>query len=296
MAITAAQRFRLGVFVIIAASMTFAILIVGIGVKFSKQTVNFYSEFTGESLSGLTKGMDVRFRGIPIGKVSQISYDPKDLSSVRVEFEVEKEFPMKEDMVVEMGMSGITGLRFIEIMGGTNEARLLPPNSLITSRPSLLGTITDKAETILSNIEELLQNLNSVTHKDSLADLFATFRNVSEFTAGINSASGNLLTRIDSITITLNDMTATLNKIVGDFSQTGHLTSIMGNVDTMAITLNTLSRNLGLTFTQSREDIGATLQDLRQTMENLNELSAMLVDNPSLILLGNPQHRRKDKK
>jgi phospholipid/cholesterol/gamma-HCH transport system substrate-binding protein len=295
MAITAAQRFRLGVFVIISVSAVFALLIIGIGVKFSQQTVNFYSEFTGESVSGLTKGMDVKFRGIPIGKVSDISYNPHDLSTVRVEFEVEAEFPMKTDMTVEMGMSGITGLKYIEIMGGTNEAALLPPNSLISSKPSFMGTITDKAESILENIEQLLQNLNSITNKDSLADLFITLKNVSEFTGNLNSASNNMMERIDTITITLNDMTKTINKMVGNFSENDYLTRIMENVDSTITTIGTILDNVGLTFTQSKEDIGSTLEDLRQTMENLNELSATLLENPSLILRGNPQQKRKTK-
>jgi len=295
MAITAAQRFRLGVFVIIAVSAIAALLIIGIGVKFSKQTVHFYSEFTGESLSGLTKGMDVKFRGIPIGKVSSISYDPNDLSQVRVEFEVEAEFPMKADMTAEMAMSGITGLKYIEIMGGTNEAELLPPNSMIPSRQSLIGTITDKAETILESVEQLLQNLNTATNRDSLEYLFKTFKNMSEFTENINDVSQSLIGRVDSITITLNTMVFTINKMVNDFSERGRLTSIMENLDTMVISLNGLTQGLELTFAQSREDIGATLEDLRQTMENLNELSSMLRDNPSLILYGTPQQKRKTK-
>jgi len=293
MAITAAQRFRLGVFVFIAVFVTLTFLAVGVGIKLSRQTVVYYSEFTSESVAGLTKGMDVKFRGIPIGKVSDISYNPRDLSSIRVEFKVDKEFPMKSDMTVQMGMSGITGLRFIEIMGGTNEAVLLPPNSVIPSRTSLMGTITDRAEIILERTAELLENLTIATNRDSLADLFTAFRNISEITTNFNNASGNLVTRVDSITTTLNAISTTINNMVQSFSEDGHLTSIMTNIDTMVVSLGGLVDNFGLTFTQSREDIGSTLQDLQQTMENLNELSAMLLDNPSLILRG-PTHRKRN--
>jgi phospholipid/cholesterol/gamma-HCH transport system substrate-binding protein len=239
--------------------------------------------------------MDVKFRGIPIGKVSDISYNPGDLSKVRVEFEVEKEFPMKDDMVAETGMSGITGLKYIEIMGGTNEAALLPPNSLIPSRQSLFGSLTDKAQSILENIEYLLQNLNGMLNRDSLSDLFDSFQNIKEFTAGINEAGGDLIIRVDSITNSIGNMTKTMEKMVNDFSEEGQLFDIMKNVDSTMIALHELSKNFGLTFDQSREDIGSTLQNLQQTMENLNELSAMLVDNPSLLLYGTPQKKRKVK-
>jgi len=92
LSITAAQKFRLGVFVIASSAVIVALLVVGIGVRLTHQTVQFHTEFTSESLSGLTRGMDVRFRGIPIGKVIRISYDPRNLSVVRVDFESKKIF------------------------------------------------------------------------------------------------------------------------------------------------------------------------------------------------------------
>jgi len=295
MSITAAQRFRLGVFIIVAAIAALALLIVGIGVKFSKQTVNYYSEFSGESLSGLTKGMDVKFRGIPIGKVSAISYNPNDLDKIRVEFEVEKEFPMKEDMIVETGLSGITGLKYIEITGGTNSSALLPPNSLIPSRPSLMGTITEKAEKIIESIDKLLVNLNSITNRDTLSDLFESFKNINEITSNVKDLSVFLGYRVDSMTTTLNNLSKNVEKTMNEISQSGHLMSIMSNVDSAVISLNWLISSFGLTFAQSREDLSATFQDLQQTMENFNEFSAMLTDNPSILLYGTPQKKRKTK-
>jgi len=295
LSITAAQKFRLGVFVIASSAVIVALLVVGIGVRLTHQTVQFHTEFTSESLSGLTRGMDVRFRGIPIGKVIRISYDPRNLSVVRVDFEVEEDFPMKDDMVIELGMGGITGLRHIEITGGTNEAKLLPPHSLVPSRTSFFGSIAEQAENVLENIEILLSNLNSVVNRDSLNDLFQTFSNINEFTSNLNSASNDFILRLDTITIRVNNMAQTAELILNRFSDDGSLFDILANLDSTMVIIYGLSQNFGLTFAQSREDFGATLSDLRITMENLNELSAMLVENPSIILRGNTQRPRRIK-
>lgn len=295
MAITAAQKFRLGVFVIGSITVIAALLIVGIGIRLTHKTVQYHTEFTSESLSGLTRGMDVRFRGIPIGKVTRISYNARDLSSVRVDFEVEEDFPMKDDMIIELGMGGITGLRHIEIKGGTSQANLLPPNSLIPSRTSFFGSIAEQAESVLENIETLLANLNSVVHRDSLNDLFQTFNNINEFTANINAVSNDFISRLDTITLRVSSMAYTAEGVLNRFSDEGHLFDIMANIDTTFITIRELSQNFGLSFAQGREDIGATMSDLRLAMENLNDLSAMLVDNPSILLRGNTQRPRRIK-
>jgi len=298
--ITSAQRTRLGIFIVVAFAITILVIAAGVGIKLSEKRSLYYSEFMGESLSGLTKGMEVKFRGIPIGKVSAINYDPKDLTRVKVSLEVEKNFPMKKDMVVQTGIVGITGLKYIEIMGGTNEAELLPEGSVIPSKNSLMAELTVRIESILGKVETLLSNLNTVTNPDSLKDVQVTLANVAELTGKINEGFDSYGPRLDSMTFMLNStvanankMAISANKMVNDLEQgNGPMASIIYNVDTTIVSVKNLTDNLNLTFTQSREDLGATMEDLKQTMENVNDLSSMLLENPSLLLRGSPQQKR----
>ncbi len=91
-----------------------------LGIKLTDKYKKYIAYFQGESLSGLEQGSTVKFNGVPIGKVEKITYLPNDLSRVRVELKIQDDFPMKTDMIATTNAMGITGLKYIEVTGGTN--------------------------------------------------------------------------------------------------------------------------------------------------------------------------------
>ncbi len=293
MSISSAQRARLGIFIVVAVAITIVIFAMGIGFKFSEKKAIYYSEFEGQSLSGLSEGMDVKFRGIPIGKVSNISYDPADLTKVLVQFKVKKDFPMKTDMVVETGMVGITGLKYIEIMGGTNDADILTEGSYLESKQSLMASLTDKVDGIMIQVETLLTNLNVITNPDSLGDAYATLENVASLTENLDNLVISATPRMDTMSRNLASTLAKVDAMVTDFSENSDLSKMMNDVDTTILAIKTFTEEFNLTFEQGREDISVTMVELTETMENLNDLSQLLLDNPSLILRGSPQTERR---
>lgn len=295
MSISTAQKARLGLFVIISIVTFFMIIIVGLGIKLTEKSATYYSVFEGESLSGLSKGMEVKFRGIPIGKVTDISYNPKDLTKVKVQFSVDKKFPMMDDMVAETGMLGITGLKYIELMGGKKEAKRLPEGSTIQSKPSLMASITDQAEMIFAKVDTLLSNLNTVTNPDSLKNVNVILENVANLSQNLNEVLVQSTPRIDSMSGYLNSTLAKVDNMVTEFQENSNLTKMIDDVDSTILSLKELTSGLNLTFRQSKEDLTSTMIDLQTTMENLNDLTQLLVENPSLLLRGSPQAKRKIK-
>ena len=73
-----------------------------------------------------------------------------------VRFEVQKGTPMKSDMTATLGSFGITGLKYIEITGGSYDSPDVAPGGEIQSRLSILGRITDRADSIASKVDRLL--------------------------------------------------------------------------------------------------------------------------------------------
>ena len=169
MSISRAQRARLGVFLIIGTVLLILFAVVPLGLKLSDKYNEYVAYFQGESLSGLEQGAVVKYSGVPIGKVERITYLPNDLSKVRVIMKLQADFPMKVDMVATTGAMGITGLKYVEITGGTNESELVKPGSEIPTKQSMISTITGKAGVIVGKVELLLNHLTQITNPDSLA-------------------------------------------------------------------------------------------------------------------------------
>lgn len=305
MSISHAQRARLGLFMLIGIIILITFLAIPLWFKIAEKTKIYHSYFKGESVSGLTEGAEVKFHGVLIGKVDEIKYEKDDLTKVKVTLRIKDEFPMKKDMYVQTMLTGITGMLFIEIMGGTNEADNLEEGSVIPSNRSLMATITGKAETIINKVELLINHLNMITSPDSLTAIKNIFDNVEgiTFTAQnfVNDISPNIvdITRSAKNTMEKVDViTSNVKSITGKFDREVDMSQFARILNQMEITtksMKNLAENLDMTIMQSREDITVSMQNLRETLENANELSRILVENPSLILKGDPQKQRRIK-
>lgn len=302
MSISRAQRVRLGIFLIAGALLLAIFAALPLGFRLKNKTLTYIAFFEGESLSGLEQGATVKFSGVPIGKVAKISYLPDNLRQVRVELDIQSDFPMKTDMVATTGAMGITGLKYIELTGGSNEAAPLRPGEQIQTKVSPLSAITGKAEAIVAKIELLLSNLTTISNPDSLRSIKQILDNVSEITEEVKGfvsearpdinrlteASTLFITRIDSVAQDIKVISSGLEQnISGD--RIGHA---LNQIDSAAASIKNVAENLSLLVRQSREDFSATMSNVRQASENADQLTRILVENPSLLLRSETQKER----
>lgn len=294
MSLSRAQQARLGVFLIIGVSMLALFVAVPLGVKLNDKYKKYSAFFSGESLSGLEQGATVKFNGVPIGKVEKIKYLPDDLLRVRVEIKIQDDFPMKVDMIATTSSMGITGLKYIEITGGTNSSASLKPGSEIPTKKSMMSTITGKAEVIMAKVELLLNNLNDISNPDSLKSIREILGNLETISADVRtfvkesgpqvtklvSSTTGIITKIDSIAADVKVVTGTFSKNV----PIAKIGDIINKVDSTTLALKNLSENLSMMVRQTREDFTVSMQNIRVASENASQLTKTLAENPSLLL------------
>jgi len=304
MAITAAQKLRLGVFVIIGMVILSAFIIIPIGMKMAEHQTIYVSYFEGESLQGLEQGASVKFNGVPIGIVQKVSYTAEDINKMKVELSVMESFPMRTDMYAMTGLVGITGLKYIEISGGSNEAPRLKPGGVVPTHTSIFASMGDKAEVLIGKVETLLNHLNDVTNPDSLRSVKITMDNLAALTGdakdifrdvgGVVPAAARIVDTVQIavnevrvITQNIKEMTDTLKGGVNG----GNIPLIIARADSTVTSLKALTDNISLMVMQTREDFSVSMENLREALENANQLTKMLAENPSLLIRGEGKER-----
>jgi len=306
MAITTSQKTRLGVFVVIGMIILAAFIVVPIANKMSSNTKTYVTFFSNESLTGLEQGANVKFNGVAIGKVQKVSYYPEDINKMKVELSVSDRFPMKVDMYATTGLIGITGLKYIEISGGSNESALLKPGGEIPARVSFMADIGNKAGALTDQVGTLLDHVNILTHPDSMRPVREAIGNLADLTYDAKDAFKEIRTfipkagvMVDTVQRTVDEalkvmqdikaVTGTFKDVIAD----SDLPTMMARMDSTVMSIKALSENLSLMVRQTQEDFSVSMENLREAMESASQLMRTLSENPSLLIRGEKQEKDK---
>jgi len=172
-----------GLFIIVL-SVAAAIFAVWLGSPGRHDDVLYRIRFP-DSVSGLTAGDSVKYRGVDVGTVKTITIDPDNSRLVLVEVRLRKETPVKTDTRATLVMKGITGVVFIELNGGDPAAQTLlavtPPDkipeipsektglkAMLDELPKLAGkfsAMADKFSAIEDQVKKVVTGVGALTDK-----------------------------------------------------------------------------------------------------------------------------------
>ncbi len=326
-----AQKIRLGIFTFISL----ALLVILIGLfsvpRLFEKKDHYYIAFSDISVSGLQVGSPVKYLGIDVGSVTDIKIDPSDINTVIVRIGLQSGTPVKEDAVANIHTLGVTGLRSIEIRGGSQDADDLNPGQYIDAGTTLTAEITGRAEDILFKLDEILVNLGEVTQPDNLRTFTEATENIS-LLAGTASSS---ITAIDEIVsenrsdiretvLSLNQIGKNLNKsseeivhVIGNINKiiedekTGELLEALTEISKALSDagISELAKDLSGAGIQTRhllnrldedidtgsEKLSNNMLILQHTLENLNEASRMINADPSVLIRGRSTRNAPDR-
>ena len=282
--------FRLGAFVLAAIGVLIAvILIFGSGQFFKKSF--FIETYLKQSVTGLDTGASVRFRGVKIGQVTFIGLSG-DLYEKDVPFEKRKQYVVvrmqifgdkvteeqimdfvKNNLRARVKSMGITGVNYVEFDFSPSAADYdslpyswEPQDPVIPSLPS-------QADEIISGVQKLVGALNQM-NLDVTAKHFDTLLvNLNTLMAG--DGKGN-----EGLTRSIKDMNIIMDRIA-KVTEKGELEVLMRQlVGTMV--------DLRQTIASIQGDTSATIENLKQASENINEFTRIASQSPSSLIWSEP--------
>jgi phospholipid/cholesterol/gamma-HCH transport system substrate-binding protein len=321
---------RLGLFVIVSVAVLAAVLLLLGGRDLFQHTFMFETYFNN-SIAGLELGAPVRFRGVPLGQVTQIltsaaTYE-RDVPlsrrreyivvRVKVNLSAREAAQMRQDAVAlakrglraQTQLAGITGQQYLalDFMDPNKypplEFQWTPQYTYLPSAPSSAGEIIAKAQSFLASLNEadikqLGQSLNTL-----VGDLD---RKLGELPlAQLSGQSHDVLADADVTLKRVNQVATHVDSIIGDpaLAQTlqnlamisGRLRKVAedGDLDRMIDGINEAAGRLDVILGDNQYDVRVIAQDLRVTADNLRALSETIKRYPAGALFGAPPDRLK---
>lgn len=315
--------FRAGLFVLAGIVAVIAVVFVLSGGAFSHS--DHYESYFRESVQGLSVGSAVEFRGVTIGKVTNIGlvsaeYPPEKPAVLRepvyhqvvVRFSVNPkkigpyfnaEKAVADGLRIHVAPQGITGLAYLELGFQLNATRpqtvpWKPTSPVIPTVPSTLTQVSDalqhfltsvdkvQVDKIFGNLSSLVATLNSEL---SSGDARQTLRNANTVLADLDAQlKGADLPGTMAALRNLaggSQTEAILNQFATASKDLAKSSAAMPKL--LAQTQSTVAQANEATVTVERQLLPA-LRNIDAASASLRELSATLNRDPSILLRGSP--------
>ncbi|NKB60016.1 MAG: MCE family protein [Alphaproteobacteria bacterium] len=228
----------------------------------------YYDLLFEGSVTGLKTGNPVRYRGVPVGVVTDMKINPKNVEQVKVTIEVPNETPIKEDTVASLEFQGITGIAYVQITGGTHDAprlRRIPGrgNPVIKSKASQLQEVIDAAPELINRVISLVDRANLLLGNANQENFAAAMSNIKEI-------SGSFAEGSDDIRSLLSGGAEAISELKIASAEVRLLVqNLRGTVDTLSDqakgTLGDVRSNVNLITDDARATIGE-ISSLTKTM------------------------------
>ena len=202
-------------------------LLLGVGIVvaalwFSDDTVKTkdYLLVSHYPVTGLNPQAPVRYRGVTVGKVVSIMFDPGDARTILVKIAVSANIPLTRGVYAQLGSQGVTGLSYVMLDDdGGNPALLSDELARIDVRPSFIDSVTNSGEQMIENFNRVAQRVNALLDDENQKQLMATLRQLDRAADNVSLLAGDTsatLKHADVVFSQINDTLPRFNGLLED--------------------------------------------------------------------------------
>ncbi|MSP28776.1 MAG: MCE family protein [Methylococcales bacterium] len=262
---------------------------------------NVYVIATREAVAGLNPESTVFYRGIAVGKVLQIKFDPDDSGIILMLIEVDKNIVFTKGVFATLRLKGVTGLTQIQLADAGKITARLPANNdnkanRIPLVPSMTDKLLDSGEKILAKADHVMMRLDALLNDENLenvGDILGNIKNLSDKLIDLNTSLDKALVGIPALS---HDAQTTLKHINGLTDELQVLSKELrtlsaktGNLTDKAGHFADTGKNMGELLMQTTlPKMNELLTDLQATAREVKSTSTVLRKNPQSLLLGRP--------
>ncbi|WP_290733481.1 MULTISPECIES: MlaD family protein [unclassified Fibrobacter] len=305
---TRSERIKLGAFMLLCGILICVFLGYVLKRYLSEQYDNYYTIFD-TSVNGLFVDAKVKLNGIDVGSVTRITINEENLNEVVVNFKVTHGTPIKIGTRAGMtaGMN-LTGEKQVVLSGGSFSEPNVPEGGLVPAEVSHFDHITSQAGNIVAHVDSVLVNINTLLSAENAENLSKAIKNFETMTANLSRVTQGMAKPIENISKSAESM----HRVMGEIEEAkiaakagedlDILKQKLDAIDTKAMnenltkameSISQLSKRLDGMVYKNQDQVGEAIVELNAVLENLEEFSQKIKNNPSALIREPAKTRRK---
>lgn len=280
---TRSQRIRAGVFAVIGLALGALVLIVFGGLRFWKKEDHYQIVVDG-SVMGLDEGALVYLAGIKVGTVESIDVSPTDLRQVVVSIAVDHGTPIRKDTEARLDYAGITGLKVIDLQGGTYASAPLPEGGTIEATEGTIQKLQKKAELLVDQSALIMYKANQIV------DNVAAITKPERFTHALDeadAAAGDLAATAKEMRAMVGEDRVLVTQSLAAVRDTA------ASAQRLADGGNEVVGQIHTFITANQGRLRTAIYDLEQASRSFKELAREVRQRPSQLLFSSAPPDRK---
>lgn len=295
-----------GLFVMVVAA-----LLAGLAVWLTRDSTNYrqYELTTRDGVTGLQPQAAVRYKGVAVGKVTRIGFDPQMPGNVLMRIAVNEQAPISPTTFAVLGYQGVTGLAHVLLDDAPTPQPVLPagPSGLprLTLRASPFGKLAEQGPAILGQVQEATERINRLLDENNQDKVTQALSQIGQAAGSVNALAQRLdatvAQRLDPALAALPPLAAdarttlqalrqagaSVSALANDVGQTTQRLNAQGGVmDQVTQGTQALARVADQFATTTLPRLNRAADDTSGAARQLRRASGAVTDNPQLFIYG----------
>ncbi|MBL78947.1 MAG: mammalian cell entry protein [Nitrosomonadaceae bacterium] len=238
------------------------------------------------SVSGLNPQAAVRFRGVKVGKVQNIDFDPKNSRFIRIRIGVDRNIPLTKGVFAQLGYQGVTGLAYIQLDDNGDQPELLKPSEvnlpIIPMRTSTLDNIVITGQDLLNSVNETVKKMNDLLNDKNRENFSHLLKNMENATNDFSNFTQQLQPNLKSFP----ELTSKTNILLSNADQlVKNINQVIDKIGQQGGVIDNLSK--------SAEEISDTIPRIQEAIDgvkngtrNVDRILLQLEEQPRSLIFG----------
>ena len=281
-------------------TLLLGIAVVAAALWFSGDTVENqeYLMVSRHPVSGLNAQAPVRFRGVTVGKVLDIRFDPLEPRAILVRIQVQTGTPLTKGTYAQLGSQGVTGLSYVILDDDGKKPEPLVGEgdqlARIEVRPSFIDSLSASGQEMIGNFNVVAQRVNTLLSDENQNQLMGTLRGLDQATGrfaalattieptvkalpALINDTGIVLKRADTLLANLNERVESFERAAKSAERAANSAEQLGNSGTA------LSEAM---LTESVPRVNVLLEDVQRASRGLERLLNEINEQPHSLVFG----------
>lgn len=248
-------------------------------------------------VTGLNEQAVVRYRGVTVGKVEAIRFDPANPLLILVDIAIQSDVPITRSTFAELKYQGVTGLSYLMLDDTGASREPLPPAGVeghIPVRESLFASLADAGQQALADAREVMRRVNTLLSDANQAQVGRTLQSLEAATRQIGALAQSMQPAAATADAVLADARRTFqhaDRLLGELASTNRelarrldaIERVAGSAERAGGAVASLADTVA---SDTLPRIHALTDELGRTSRSLERLASSIREQPQSLVFG----------